>query len=108
MSIIQLLRRQFYIGFDSCENSKYAGINLTQNSSGTIGLDQLDYVRSLAEVKANTTASRSSDLCQTDRVVYSTLIGQLNWVATQMRPDLALKICLLISVFEKAKIKDLI
>ena len=75
----------------------------------SIGVDQLCYVRSLQEITVSSSYnSRSEVLDGMDRDEFRALIGQLNWVSTQTRPDIAFEVCQLNSSFNDATVTDLL
>ena len=39
---------------------------------------------------------------------YRGIVGQLNWISTQTRPDISFDVCELSSVFDEAKVDDLL
>ena len=39
---------------------------------------------------------------------YRALVGQMNWVSTHKRPDIAFETCVLSSAFQEAKVAELI
>jgi hypothetical protein len=108
--IIQSLRKQFLVGSHSTRTFKYIGVHLVQEENGDICLDQCDYIASLDPIHSNALKNldRTVYLSQSQMNDYRALVGQLNWVATQTRPDIAFDVCQLSSVFDKAKVDDLL
>ena len=51
---------------------------------------------------------RSDKLADDEKKEYRALVGQLNWIATQTRPDILFEVCLLSSVFDTATVEDLL
>ncbi|XP_018008572.1 uncharacterized protein LOC108666247 [Hyalella azteca] len=109
-TVINSLKDKFLIGTTSHGSFKYIGVHLERDSAGGIGLSQDDYVRSLEEVKLEEKhkRSRSDVLSEMEKRDYRALVGQLNWIATQTRPDISFDVCELSSVFDKARVDDLI
>jgi transposase InsO family protein len=107
-TIIGSLNKQFLIGSTSSGSFKYIGIHLAQEDN-CIVLSQTDYINSLEPVKINQPSrGRNDDLTDDERRQYRALIGQLNWVSTQTRPDIAFDVCELSSVFDTARVDDLL
>ena len=50
-----------------------------------------------------------SDFCATaESSQFRRLVGKLNWVSTQTRPDISFDVCMLSSVMKKPQVSDLI
>jgi hypothetical protein len=52
--------------------------------------------------------SRSDVLSEMEERDYRALVGQLNWIATQTRPDISFDVCELSSVFDKALVDNFV
>ena len=78
---------------ESC-SFKYLDINIVQTVDG-IGLHQKEYVDAISEITlSRERASRRMDNLQKEEMAdYRSLIGQLNWLGTQTRPDIAFDVC---------------
>ena len=109
-AIIDPLQEQFLIGHISSKAFKYIGLNMMQESNGSITLNQNDYITTLQEIDVDNVNARhrSEDATDNEKKSYRALVGQLNWVATQTRPDVSYEVCELSSVFDTAKIDDLL
>jgi hypothetical protein len=107
-AVIQSLRKQFLIGSHNIRNFKYVGVNIFQRDDSSICIDQHEYIKGLNEIKLPKNATRLDELNKHDRDEYRAVVGQLNWVATQTRPDIAFEVCQLSSVFETSKIENLV
>jgi len=105
-SVIAHISEKFQIGSTETGIFKYVGVNVT-NAEKFIGVDQEHYIRALQEVTISAGRPRSDDLTDDERREYRSVVGQLNWVATQTRPDILFEVCLLSSRFESARIDDL-
>lgn len=96
--VISKLRLIFQIGLEESSGMKYLGLMIAQSSSG-ISISVDSYCQSLAEV--------STDLDQAElRKELRHVSGQLNWVASQCRPDLAYDNCVIGNSVNTAEIKD--
>ena len=70
----------------------------------------MDYISSINvyQPKTRSLKDRNSLLVEEEKKGYRSLVGQLNWVATQTRPDISYDVCLLSTVFGEAKMQDLL
>ena len=94
-SVVAHFKRKVLIGSSSESCSfKYLGINIVQTVDG-IGLHQKEYVDAISEITLSCEhASRRMDNLQKEEMAdYRSLIGQLNWLGTQTRPDIAFDVC---------------
>ena len=105
-NVIVHINEKFQIGSTETGTFKYVGVNII-NTESFIGVDQEHYIGTLQEVAICTGRSRNDDLTPDERSEYRSIVGQLNWVATQTRPDILFEVCLLSSRFESARIEDL-
>ncbi|XP_057302644.1 uncharacterized protein LOC130636814 [Hydractinia symbiolongicarpus] len=89
-SIMSQLIKTYKVGKIEETNFKYIGINISQDG-GNITMDQKQYVECIQEIQiSNKRSTRKRDELNDD-VLHElrSAIGQLNWIATQTRPDLA-------------------
>ena len=106
-NVINKIQKMFQIGSAETECFKYVGVNV-QNLRGSIKVDQDHYISSIQEATVHPDRPRLDELDYEERKDYRALVGQLNWVATQSRPDILFDVCLLSSVFDSAKVDDLL
>ena len=87
---------------------KYVGLNLQQEKEG-ISIDQENYIRSLNQIEISHKKSqrKSMNLNEDEMHQYRSVVGQLNWVGTQTRPDISFDVCALSMQFGKGTIGDL-
>ena len=87
----------------------YIGWNLTQKKDVTI-IDQIAYGKSMKTVEMTNARRKEKDelLNQTEIKQYQCLIGQLNWMGCQTRPDLKFDILELSTKMKTPNIEDLI
>ena len=73
---------------------KYVGIQLQQGNDG-IYVSQNEYLNDLTEIKIKETrcSEKNSPINDEERTELRAVIGQLNWLATQTRPDLSYEVC---------------
>ena len=104
--VISDISEKFQIGSTETGIFKYVGVNVS-NADNFVGVDQKHYIQTLQEVTISSGRSRSDDLTPEERKEYRSIVGQLNWVATQTRPDILFEVCMLSSRFDSARIEDL-
>ena len=73
-----------------------------------IELNQDNYISEMSQVEIQNEQSTSPDdaLNEDERKQLRTVIGQVNWVANQTRPDIAYKACQASISFKDARVKD--
>ena len=109
-NVVDVMRKKLVVGKSSDGNSfKYIGVNITQDDD-IIGLHQNDYIDSLEEIHVNRTraSQRMYPLGTQELAEFRALVGQLNWLSTQTRPDVAFDVCELSTVVSKANVEDLL
>ena len=52
--------------------------------------------------------TKNIDLMDNEKGEYRSLVGQLSWVATKKRPDIAIEVCEIIGVYNSATVGDFI
>ena len=109
MAVIDALHQEFSVGSSSDGSFKYIGVNIEQQEDH-IRLDQFDYVASLEEyaLGAHRDHRRSDDLGKHESEQYQVMTGQLIWLASQTRPDIAFDVCELSTHCHRAKVENII
>ena len=108
-NVIDPMMKVVTVGTSNSSSFKYIGVNLDQND-GIIRLDQSDYVATLEPMKiSKQRCNRRSDyLGNLELENYRALTGQLNWLATQTRPDVSYSVNQLSKSNNNAIVDDVI
>ena len=107
--VIQKLKSKFLIGSSSSITFTYVGLSIKAYNDG-ITIDQNQYISSLTQIPIGKirASEKKEMLIESEKKAYRTLVGQLNWVATHTRPNIAFDTCELSVVFYSATVADLL
>ena len=108
-TIIEQLKEKFLIGSSGSAAFKYIGLNIDSREN-CIYVDQGQYINSLEPIKISRGRSRQRDslLLDEEKTAFRTLVGQLNWITTNTRPDIAYDVCDLSTSCKTATVGDLL
>ena len=108
-TIFASILKRLQIGSTSEKSFKYIGVNLDETEQG-IRLHQQDYIAALNAVKLSKEREiRRNDALGTKELEsYRALVGQLNWLSTQTRPDISFSVCELSKKCKDAKVNDIV
>ena len=97
----------FSVGNEDSGSLRYIGVNI-DDKSASLSVDQLRYVNGLTECAINKQSKRkrSDTLERQESYSFRALLGQLNWVAKQTRPDISFEVSEFSSVCDKARVDD--
>ena len=89
-AVIDPISEKYKVGRRLHEHFKYVGLNVVQNSNNTITVDQEQYASGIEEININTNrkSDKEAPLNHQEANKLKSVAGQLNWLATQTRPDL--------------------
>ena len=106
-SILPQIRKIFIIGLEERQNMKYLGLYVNQTES-FISLSNDDYSESIQEIDTTTAGTDKSRLLtkeESDNM--RTVIGQINWVTNQTRPDVSFNNCIIANSTKHSTVSDL-
>lgn len=94
ISVIMKLREVFKISKEDVGVFKYLGTEIQQSEMG-ICVSQRKYLEKLQEIeiKPDRRAVKETPVSESEREELRSVIGKLNWLATQTRPDLSYDVC---------------
>ena len=106
--VIAKLKKHFLVGIVDSGHFKYVGLNVKQKDKG-ISLDQESYIKGLNQIEISQKKCQKKDMGLNDEEVhqYRSVVGQLNWIGTQTRPDISFDVCSLSVRFGKCTMGDL-
>ena len=109
-NIIDQLCKLFQIGNSESNAFKYIGLNIESDGQEATNVDQLYYIDSVKAIPISKARvnNKNSDLSEKEKASYRSLVGQLNWIATQTRPDIAFEVCELSSMLKNATVAELL
>ena len=107
--VINKIRSKFEIGKQSNTIFKYIGLEIHQDKTG-ITLDQKSYIESVNPIIVpRARLSKKNDILNKDESdQLRCLVGQLNWLCTQTRPDICHEVLELSSALKHPVINDIL
>ena len=85
----------------------YLGCNIEQDSH-SIYFSQRKYIESLKPAELLLNKDKDRKLSTEEQHNYRAICGQLNWVSSQSRPDIAFEVCQLSTKLNSACVKDIL
>lgn len=105
-TIIPHIRTTFKIGLEEASGMKYLGISICQTAR-EISLSTDSYCSSLKEIH-NLGVNKDRSLDEQEVKSLKHLSGQLNWIVTQSRPDVAYDNCIVGNSISRATVRDVL
>ena len=107
--VIQKLRQIFLLGSEESEIFRYLGLHIHQQSDKVIKVNQMPQAEGLQEpnLSPERRMQKDSELSPAELTRFRGVAGQINWLATQTRPDLSFDVCDLSCSVRDAKVADL-
>ena len=93
-NVIGVFMKKFQISSHAISSFQYIGLNVRQSPSG-ITVDQCEYIKTIEPVKIAPTKDKENVLDSTERGDLKRLAGQMIWVTSQTRPDVAFETCVM-------------
>ena len=88
--IIQKLEKLFLIGRFGQGEFKYIGLKINNSNDAVTTIDQLAYASSVKPmvISCRRAGEKGSEINEKEKTEFRSLLGQLNWIGTQTRPDI--------------------
>ena len=104
--VVLKLKETFKISKEESSEFKYLGVNLKQTREGIYG-HLNNYSQSLVEIEIESCRlkEKESPLNREETDLLRSVIGKLNWLATQTRPDLSFDVCELSTRLKSGTVK---
>ena len=107
-NVIDKVKSSFNISREHQEHFTYVGLKIEQDQD-QINLHQKNYIDEIRSVQTDETLG--SDPCreisEKEKKDLRSAIGQLNWISTQTRPDIAYDVCQASVSYKRATLKDI-
>ena len=107
--VIEKIKNKFLIGSSASITFTYVGLSVKSYMDG-LTIDQNQYIASLKPIPISKSRmlEKKERLVESEKKAYRSLVGQLNWIATHTRPDVAFETCVLSISFYDAIVADLL
>ena len=107
--VIEKLKEKFLIGSADSINFTYVVLRIQSYKDG-LTINQNQYIAGLDTIPINKkrASEKKEALDEKEKKEYRALVGQLRWVSTHTRLDIAFEMYVLNSSFHEAKVADLI
>ena len=106
--VLPLIRKMFIIGVEETQSLKYLGLSVKQTSE-YITLSNDGYAESIREIDTqNTGTDKSRLLTKEESVEMRHVIGQINWITSQTRPDVSFFNCMIANSTKNPTVSDLL
>ena len=94
--VIDKIKEIFNISEENVGSFRYTGLNINQTREG-VSVDQKHYVENVHEIPLDTKRRKqvNQELTKEERKSLKSLSGQMIWITSQTRPDLAFDTCMM-------------
>ena len=106
LNVIDPIKKKFVIKSEEASTFKYVGLHVKQKD-GMIRLSQDEYMKNLKPMPVSNMRSIEEKMSDLEVTGVRKLIGQLNWMATQTRPDLSYDVSELSSYLADKKLENI-
>ena len=105
-NVVSVLKKRLKVGSHETKTFKFLGLNVRQNQNG-ITVDQDLYTSSISEIfiKKERLMRKNDELNDIEKSELKRLSGQMLWVTTQTRPDLAFDVGKISNAGKHPKVK---
>ena len=105
--VINHIRNVFTVSKEELQTFKYLGLNISQTNDG-IFMHQKEYIEEIKVVEIDKPNQKDRKLLPHETQQLQRIAGQLNWVSTQTRPDMAYATSVVSSSIKDAIVRDLV
>ena len=105
LNTIPLLKEKFLVSAEEHGSMRYLGTAVSSNESNCT-MNLADYMSKLQEIQINPSRPADDVLTNGELKQLRTLSGQLNWLSTQCRPDIAFSSCQVACSLKNACVRD--
>ena len=107
--VIAHICRVFCVGNSESGTLKYVGLNI-ENGERSFLVHQIPYASTLSTVVMSHRRMQNKDalLTEDEKWKFRSIVGQLSWISTQTRPDVAFDVCELSQLYSRANVGDLV
>lgn len=105
--VIDHIRKKFLVSKEETETFKYLGLQITQNKD-EIKIHQKGYIGEIQKIKVDNPSQKDGKLAPHEIQQLRRVAGQLNWVSTQTRPDMAYAASIVSGSIKDATVRDII
>lgn len=104
--IISKIKEELKVGREESGVFKYLGIEIEQKEKGEIYISQKSYSRNKLVINKVNKNNKDEKLNEEEMTEYRSLLGKLNWMSQNTRPDLSFDVSFFGRNMKEAKMKD--
>lgn len=103
---IKTLKEIFKISKEQQDNFKHLGLEIEQNEN-EITVSQRAYINEMQPINYDKNKNKDDELNEDERKALRTYVGQIQWIASQTRPDIAFNACEASVEFSKSTVNTI-